>query len=44
MPTNPKSLLSKISKEHILSIFQNCWLENKLLQELGLGLDIVMKC
>ena len=35
MPTKPKALLSKTSKEHIRSIFQNWRLETKLLQELG---------
>ena len=37
-----KYTLSKISKEHIKSIFQNYKLENKLLQKLGLGMDIIM--
>ena len=42
MPAAPKNLSLKISKEHIRSIFQTYGLEKKLLQELGLGLDILM--
>ena len=36
MPTVPRNVLSKISKELLGSVFQNYRLENKLPQELGL--------
>ena len=42
MPTKQKSFLRKVSQERTRSIFQNFRLEIKLLQELGLGLDIIM--
>ena len=42
MPTERKSLLSKTLKEHIRSILQNDRLENKLLQELSLGMNKIM--
>ena len=41
MHTEPKTLLSKILKEHIGSMFKNYRVERKLLQELGLGLDFI---
>ena len=45
MPTKPKTLLSKKkSEEHMRSTFQNYRLQSKLLQELGLEMDIIMKC
>ena len=42
MHTEPKTLLSKILKEHIGSTFKNYRVEPKLLQELGLGLDFIV--
>ena len=42
MHTEPKTLLSKILKEHIGSTFKNYRVERKLLQELGLELDFIV--
>ena len=42
MSAEQKSLLSYTLEEHIWSIFQNYRSENKLIEVLDLGLDIIM--